>query len=223
MAGLPLLAATLLLFAPAAPKQLSIEQPAIQQFDGGPNLASDFRFAAGESVYFEFAIRNYKRSEDDKISLSWNAEVRDSAGIRLILPLFGKVTEELAPEDKEWVPKVRFEIPIPSHALSGKYSIAILVTDDLAKTTATRDFSFEVQGHAVEPAASVEIRNVGFFRIGRRSETAGHRGVRSGGHGVDPVRNRGVQTGGAEPVRCRLRDRGAASHGRATACAGGGG
>jgi hypothetical protein len=164
MAGLALLATALLSLAPAPPKQLVIEHPAIHQFDDGPDLAPDFRFASGETVFFDFAIRNYFRREDDKVSLTWNAQVQDGSGIPVILPLFGKVTTELAPEDKDWAPKVRFEIPIPPHALSGTYKILISVADDPAKTNASRDFTFEVRGHAIEPADSLEVRNVGFYR-----------------------------------------------------------
>ncbi len=163
MLGLALWA-VFLWFAPAPPKQLSIEYPAIHQFEDGPDLAPDFQFAAGETLYFDFQIRNYLKTEEGKVSLSWNADVRDGAGTPLILPLFGKVTTELAPEDKDWVPRVRFEIPTPPHAPSGTYKILLTVTDDFAKKNASRDFTFQARGHAVQPAESLEIRGVGFYR-----------------------------------------------------------
>ena len=163
MAGLILLAAASLLLAPAAQKKLIIEHPAIHQFDDGPDLDPDFQFASGETVFFDFTIPNYRR-EEDKVSLTWNARAQDVSGTAVILPLFGKVTTELALEDKEWLPKVRFEIPIPPHALSGTYKILISVTDDFAKTNASRDFTFQVRGHPIEPSELLEIRNIGFYR-----------------------------------------------------------
>jgi hypothetical protein len=163
MAGMALLTAAVLLLAPAAPKQLVIEHPAIHQFEDGPDLDPDFQFASGETVFVDFTIPNYRRA-DDKVSLTWNARAQDAAGTAVILPLFGKLTTALAQEDKEWLPKVRFEIPIPPHALSGTYKILISVVDDFAKTSASRDFTFQVRGHAIEPSESLELRNVGFYR-----------------------------------------------------------
>ncbi len=157
-----LLAVSVLCFA--APKQLLIQHAALHQFEDGPDLAPDFRFAAGESVFLDFQIANYTRSEDDKVSLTWNAQVQDASGVPVIVPQFGKVMTELTPEDKKWEPKVRLEIPIPPHALSGTYKVSVLVTDDLAKTTATRDFTFQVRGHEIAGATALEIRNVAFYR-----------------------------------------------------------
>jgi len=163
MRGLSLLAAAVLCCA--APKQLLIERPALHQYEDGPDLAPEFRFAAGESVFFDFQIANYLRTEDDKVSLTWNAQIQDSSGIPVIVSQFGKVTEQLTPgEDKKWAPKVRFEIPIPPHALTGTYKISVLVTDDLAKTNVAREFTFQVHGHEAVGATNLEIRNVGFYR-----------------------------------------------------------
>lgn len=163
MRGLSLFAVTVL--GLAATKPLVIEHPALHQYEDGPDVAPDFRFAAGETVFFDFQIANYLRTENDKVSLTWNAQVRDSSGVPVIVPQFGKVMEQLTPgEDKKWAPKVRFEIPIPPHAVTGTYKIAVLVTDDLAKTTATREFTFQVSGHQPVSAANLEIRNVGFYR-----------------------------------------------------------
>jgi len=163
MTGLPLFAVAVLCFA--APKQLLIEHPALHQYEDGPDLAPDFRFAAGETVFFDFQIANYLRTEDDKVGLSWNAQVQDSSGVPVVVPQFGKVMEQLTPgEDKKWAPRVRLEIPIPPHALTGTYKISVLVTDDLAKTTFTREFTFQVRGHDAVSATSLEIRNIGFYR-----------------------------------------------------------
>jgi hypothetical protein len=163
MRGISLFAAAILCLA--APKQLLIEHPALHQYEDGPDLAPDFRFAAGESVFFDFQIANYLRTEDDKVGLTWNAQVQDSAGVPVVVPQFGKVMEQLTPgEDKKWTPKVRFEIPIPPHALTGTYKISVLVTDDLAKQTATREFTFQVHGHEAVSATVLEIRDFGFYR-----------------------------------------------------------
>src|SRR5437588_1487347 len=158
MRAFALLASAALLLA--TPKQLLLEHPALHQFEDGPDLAADFPFAAGETVYFDFQIANYFRSENDKVGLTWNAQVQDSSGVPVIVPQFGKVMTELTPEDKKWQPKVRLQIPIPGYALTGTYKISVLVTDDLAKTSATRDFTFQVRGHEPPGAAALEIRNV---------------------------------------------------------------
>jgi hypothetical protein len=165
-----LFAAALLLLAPAAEKQLTIEHPSIHQFEDGPDLASDFKFASGETLFFDFQIAGYSRTGDDKISLSWNAEIRDPAGVAVVPRQFGKVMEQLAPEDKNWLPKARLEIPIPPHAPSGVYKISLLVTDDLGKKSATREYTFQVHGHDLQPADSLQIRNITFHRSEEESK-----------------------------------------------------
>jgi hypothetical protein len=163
MRGLSLFAITIL--CSAAPKQLLLEHPTLHQYEDGPDLAPDFRFAAGETVFFDFQIANYLRTEDDKVGLTWNAQVQDPSGVPVVVPQFGKVMEKLTPgEDKKWEPKVRLEIPIPAYAPTGTYKISVVVTDDLAKQTVTREFVFQVHGHEVAGAAALEIRNVGFYR-----------------------------------------------------------
>jgi hypothetical protein len=162
MRGFSLLAVGVLCFA--APKQLLIETPAFHQYEDGPDLPADFRFTGGETVYFDFQVANYRRAEDDKVSLTWNAEVKDGSGVPVIVPQFGKVMTQLTAEDKKWQPRIRLEIPIPPHALTGTYKIAVLVTDDLAKTTVAREFTFPVRGHEAIDAPALEILGVGFYR-----------------------------------------------------------
>jgi len=150
------------------PKQLSIERPALHQFEDGPDLAHDFQFASGETLYFDFLIGGYQKAEvektgDQKIDLSWNIAVQDPEGIPVIAPQSGKIATELAAEDKKWMPKARAEIAIPPHAPSGTYKILITATDGLAKTSATREFTFQIRGHTVPPAPSLEIRGLGFY------------------------------------------------------------
>jgi hypothetical protein len=88
----------------------------------------------------------------------------DPLGVRIIPPVQRPVEAELAPQDKEWKPKVRQEVAIPPLGPSGTYKIVVEITDELAKTTATKDVPFLVRGHQVEPSDALVIRNFRYYR-----------------------------------------------------------
>ena len=150
--------------AAVPPKQLIIEHPAIHQYEDGPDLAASFRFASGETVFLDFQIGGYQRSEDDNIKLSWTVQVQDPTGLPVIAPQSGDIATQLSQEDKNWLPKARVEILIPPHAPSGTYKVLMAAKDALAGTSATRELTFQVHGHAWKPSDTLAIQDVGFFR-----------------------------------------------------------
>jgi hypothetical protein len=70
----------------------------------------------------------------------------------------------ISDQDKEWRPKVRNEILLPTFAPPGKYKVVTTLTDDLSKQTASAETVFEVTGFAIEPASELTVRNFGFYR-----------------------------------------------------------
>lgn len=159
-----LLAVAPALIAAQQPKQLSILHPALHQFEDGPDLSPDYDFVSGETISFDFQIGGYTATEDGKVSLSWTLQVKDSTGTELIPPKSGKVETELTEKDKKWLPKIRAEIAIPPQALTGTYKILMTADDALAKTHAEGTASFQVKGHKVEIAPTLQLANLAFFR-----------------------------------------------------------
>ena len=96
-----------------AAKPLGITAVAISQFEDGPNVPDDFVFDPGETVFVRFQMEGYKAPPEDepgKTRLSYTLEAKDPAGIAIAESKSGKVEVELAPQDKEWLPKVRHSI-----------------------------------------------------------------------------------------------------------------
>jgi hypothetical protein len=56
------------------------------------------------------------------------------------------------------------EIPLPPLAGSGTYKIVVRVTDDIAKTEASKEVPFAVRGREVEPSDTLVVRNFRFYR-----------------------------------------------------------
>jgi hypothetical protein len=158
----------LLLFSAAlganAAGNLAIVNAAFQQGEGGSPVPSDFTHVPGEILYVSFQVDHYRVSPAQKVSLTTRTEAVDWRGIPIVAPMDSKVEAELAPEDKEWKPKVGHEVAIPPEAGSGIYKITFHVTDELAKAQATKELTFEVRGHEVAQSETLVTRNFHFYR-----------------------------------------------------------
>ena len=60
----------------------------------------------------------------------------DPKGVPLDEIYKNEMKTEVSPQDKEWMPKIATEIPIPPLAGPGAYKIVVKVEDVIAKTTA---------------------------------------------------------------------------------------
>jgi hypothetical protein len=155
----------LALAAPAAaPTPLAIVNARIAQTDGGSPLPTDFAHYPGETFYLSFEVEGYKANASDAISLESKVEAFDPKGVPIMEPIVQKTAADLAPEDKNWKPKVTHELVIPPLAPSGTYQITINVTDRIGNASARKALSFEVKGHEVAPSDTLVIRNFRYFR-----------------------------------------------------------
>lgn len=144
--------------------QLSVINAVIEQTEGGSPLPAGFEHVPGETFFYSFQVQGYRANPQDRIQLRYKIEVLDPAGIAVVRPFERTLEAELAPQDKEWRPKVRQEIALPALAPSGTFKIAVQVTDEVAKTTATHATAFIVKGRSVPPSDTLVLRNFGFFR-----------------------------------------------------------
>ncbi len=150
----------------AAPpvRPLAIVQAALHQFEDGPALPAGFQFLPGDTVFLSFQVANYKASEKERMLLAYRVDTRDAEGIPLAEPVEGKIDAELAPEDKSWLPKVRYNVLVPPHAGPGAYRTAAVVKDEIGGAEARYEVAFQVGGRAIEPSAELAIRNFRFLR-----------------------------------------------------------
>ena len=151
---------------PAAPaeKKLAIVATAFAQIDDGPGAAHDDRFVPGETLFFRCQVEGYKKSDSNEIQLGYEVQAQDARGVLLLLPEKGLVKTTLSPEDKNWMPKIRYTVVVPPLAESGEYQVTVTVKDLLANTSAETRAAFLVSGRAVAPSDTLAVRNFRFYR-----------------------------------------------------------
>jgi hypothetical protein len=149
---------------------LEIVNAVISQEEGGASLAQGFRHVPGEILFFSFQVQGYQATPDQKIRLRYRVDALDPQGVKLVETVEKTIEATLSPEDKEWKPKVRVELPVPPLATSGSYQFAVTVTDELAHTTARKSVAFEVRGRDVAPSDTLVVRNFRFYRSEEATE-----------------------------------------------------
>ena len=155
-------AAALTCWGAAGP--LTIIHVGIHQIEDGPAVGDQVKFVPGETVYLSFDVQNFFETNQQSVSVSWVVDAADPKGVPIIEPAHGKKEANLAPEDKQWMPRIRQSITVPSPAPGGTYSVHIQITDDNSKQTAEADTKFMVSGPELRPAKALEIRAFGFYR-----------------------------------------------------------
>jgi hypothetical protein len=144
---------------------LSIVNVALHQFEDGPSTPASFAFAQGEAVFVSFQVLGYQSEGDDKtVKLDYHLDALDAAGVLLVEGKTGKVKADLAEQDKEWRPKVRWEFALPPLIGSGSFRIKMAVKDMVSGQEAAKEISFTVRSREVEPSDTLVVRNFRFLR-----------------------------------------------------------
>jgi hypothetical protein len=157
------LAAPLVLCAPAE-KKLAIVAAAFSQTDDGTPAAHDEQFVPGETLFFRCQVEGYKKTEKDEIHISYQVQAMDARGVPLLAAETGMVKSTLSPEDKNWMPKIRYTVIVPTLADSGEYQVVVKVKDELAGSVAEVRATFSVVGQDIAPSDTLVVRNFRFFR-----------------------------------------------------------
>jgi hypothetical protein len=152
--------------APAIAQTLAVVSPVLAQFDGGPSSPAGFGFGSGESIFLSFDVAGFKATAEDdpKVELSWECRTLDGAGVPLLEPKSGSVKVELAPEDKNWRPKIRVELPLPQALMAGPGSIQLRITDQIAKKTVEHTVPFRMRGPNLSGADTLRPLHFRFLR-----------------------------------------------------------
>ena len=150
----------LLMAAPA----FEIVKPSIAQSDGGTPLPVSFEHVAGETLFFVCRVAGYSKTEDAKVHITYSVQAFDPKGVPLTEIYRNEIMTEVAPQDKEWMPKIETEVQIPPLVASGSYKLVVKAEDVVAKTNAQLAVPFEVRGHEVEPCDTLVVRNFKFYR-----------------------------------------------------------
>lgn len=147
----------------AANNKLTITKVVFAQSEDGPAVVN-YDFVPGESIFFSCRVEGYSKSDKDEISLTYQIQAKDGSGILLQPAASGKVNATLAPEDKDWRPKLRDTILVPPMAGSGEYQVLVTVKDERNGATAEAHATFPVQGRDVAPSDTLVVRDFRFLR-----------------------------------------------------------
>jgi len=161
LAGL-IVSGALLWSAPV--KRIAIASAALHQFEGGPPLASGHQFVPGETVFLGFQVGGYQADEARKIHIEYTLEAKDSRDVPLVAPIRGVIETTLSDEDKNWLPKERQSVLLPSFIEPGMYRLILHVKDALNGSVADATYSFNVRGRMVASSEMLVVRNLRFLR-----------------------------------------------------------
>jgi hypothetical protein len=150
--------------AAQANKKLAIVRMAFAQSEDGPALASTYQFLAGESIFFSCQVDGYTKSAKDEIFLTYQIQAKDARGILVQPASSDKVEATLAPEDKDWKPKLRDTIVIPPLADSGEYQVLVSVRDERSRAMVEARATFQMRGRDVAPSDTLVVRDFRFLR-----------------------------------------------------------
>ena len=128
-------------------------------------IPANSRFLPGETIHVYFQINGYQVGPEYRISLNYEMRALDPEGRSFFEAEGGDIDVELAPQDEDWMPVVRYSPRIPDHAGGGTYSIQIVVRDEMADTSTSVRLPIEVDGSRVQSADQLLVRNFGFTRV----------------------------------------------------------
>jgi hypothetical protein len=149
---------------PLGAQTLKVTHPVVSQSEDGPAAPLGAAFLPGEMVYFSFQVENYRMGLTGKVQLTGHIQAFDVAGTPIIPRDEELIGTTVAEEDKDWKPKMRLQIQLPSIAPPGNYAIRFEAIDQQSHQTATGEIAFGVGGKGVERAQALAIRGLGFYR-----------------------------------------------------------
>lgn len=143
---------------------LDIVKPVISDTDGGAPLPASFEHVPGETLFFSCRVAGFQKTNDDKFHLAYSVEAFDAKDTPLVELFHNEVSDEVTPQDKEWMPKIATELQLPALMEPGQYHLVVKTEDLVAKGKAELTVPFAVRGHRVEASDSLTVRNFRFYR-----------------------------------------------------------
>jgi hypothetical protein len=166
----------------AAPA-LQLVQTAVSDIDGGPPNPVTFEYRPGQVVYFTTRVSGYTQDKDQQVRLAYSVQSLDARDVPVAEISKNNLNAEVAPQDKEWLPKVDAAISLPSLLFSGQYKIIVKVEDLVAKTSSELTVPFTVRGvDDVQPSDSLAVRAFRFLRNEDDTHAAERAAYRPGDH-----------------------------------------
>ncbi len=147
---------------------LQLIQPAIGDTDGGPPNPANASYRPGDSLYFTCRIAGWAKDANEQVHLAFSVQAVDPKGVPLSEISKNSITAEIAPQDKDWLPKIATTISLPTLLFSGDYKIVVKAEDLVAKTSTELSVPFRVRGG--EDAHAADSLAVQAFRFLRHED-----------------------------------------------------
>lgn len=125
-------------------------------------IANDSVFAPGDTVNVAFNLKGYSESDTYRMKVSWKVSTTGPAKLPFAPGSDGLFDAELAPEDEEWEPLVRYQAQLPYHLPAGTYGIHVEAKDELSGATAEGDLEVHVAGAPVVRSDVLSVQNFTF-------------------------------------------------------------
>ena len=152
-----------------SPKLAIVETVLLDGEDGYP-IPADSIFYPGETVYLEFKMDGFRVNDDYRMKTQYRVDFLGPTGIRFAISQAGDISEEIFPQDEDWLPVVRVSPRLPQFAESGAFKIVVTAIDRLAgNDETTLEFPVYVRGENVETGKTLTIRNL-VFSLGKGGE-----------------------------------------------------
>ena len=149
----------------SAQTNLTIDDIAISDVEGGAKASDRRGFSAGEHVFLDFKIGGYKISDEPRrANLEWQVTAADDKGTPLSAAASETVDVEITPEDKHWRPRVRYSTEVPAVPRAAEHRFLITVKDKLAGTELRKEIAFRVDSSFPEPPSHLAIHDLHFYR-----------------------------------------------------------
>jgi len=143
---------------------LEVVRPIVAQSDGGVPVPGGYEHVAGETLFFSCRISGYAKTPEEKVHATYSVQPFDPKGVPLTEIYKNEMVTDVAPQDKEWMPKIATEIQIPPLVAAGTYKILVQIEDLVSNMKAELSVPFGVRSKTVEPSDTLIVRNFQFFR-----------------------------------------------------------
>src|ERR1039458_8802744 len=139
---------------------LEVVRPIIAQSDGGIPVPAGYQHVAGETLFFSCRIAGYAKTTEEKVHVTYSLQAFDPKGAPLTEIYKNEMITDVAPQDKEWMPKIATEIQIPPLVGAGTYKVLVKIEDLVNNTKTELGVPFEVRSKIVEPSDTLVVRNL---------------------------------------------------------------
>lgn len=147
-----------------AAAELKVVEPKISDSDGGAPTAASWEYTPGQVVYFTCRVSGFTMSPKREVKLSYTVQAFDPRGAAIAEPDKGSIQDEVATEDKNWLPKIDAALPLPGIVFPGQFKIVVKVEDLVAKASATLETPLLVHGPAVPASDKLVVTHFRFIR-----------------------------------------------------------